>query len=313
MHNNAALHTLAASQHALVARRQLTHLGFSRSAIRHRLRSGALEAVTPRVYRIGGMPETTRQLACAAVLDCVSFAALACEAAVALWEVPGYELTPPTVISRREGPSPIEHLGPIHTSTHLPDHHTTVVDGIPVTYPARTVFDLAGQPGVHPDRLARLIDTLWGRALLNYRVLHVMLEEHAERGRPGTVLMRELLDARPPDHRPPDSNLEARVHQIVIEDGQAPLERQINVGAEHWIGRMDFVDRLARVIVQVDSDIHHGSVLDAARDEAQTEALKRAGWIVVRVREHDVWHNKRLVQRQIREARRDGRRRQAAG
>jgi very-short-patch-repair endonuclease len=312
MTNNAALHTLAASQHALVARRQLTQLGFSRAAIRHRLRSGALEAVTPRVYRIGGMPETPRQLACAAVLDCASFAVLACDAAVALWAVPGYELRPPTVISRRESPCPTEQLGPIHQSTHLPDHHTTIVDNIPVTYPARTVFDLAGQPGVHPGRLARLIDTMWGRALLNYRVLHVMLEEHAQRGRPGTVLMRELLEARPPDHRPPDSNLEARVHQIVIEDGQPPLERQINVGAEHWIGRMDFVDRKAHVVVQVDSDIHHGSVLDPARDAAQTRALEQAGWIVVRVREHDVWHNKGLVQRQIRDARREGRRRQAA-
>jgi len=311
MNDNQRLHALAANQHALVSRPQLRHLGFSRAAIRHRVRSGILEELTPRVYRIGGVPESPRQLACAAVLDCEAFAVISFEAGVALWQLPGFTLEPPTVASRRTGVTPIARIGTIHTSTHLPDHHTTVVDNIPVAYPARIAFDLAGQPDVNGDRLARLIDTMWGRSLLNYRLLHSMLDEHAERGRPGTQLMREILALRPPDYQPPDSNLKARVHQIVIEDGQPPLERQVNVGADHWIGRMDFVDRAARVVVQVDSMIHHGSVLDSARDEAQTAALTAAGWIVVRVSEHDVWHNKRDVQRRIREARREGRQRQA--
>jgi very-short-patch-repair endonuclease len=303
---------LAATQHSLVTRDQLTRLGLTRSAIRHLLSSGDLDRVTNRVLRLGGVPETPRQLACAAVLDCTSFGALSHESAAALWDIPGHALTPPIVSVVHGVEKAHDRLGTLRRSTHLPDHHTTIVDGIPVTYPARIVFDLAGQPGVHPDRIARLIDTMWGRRLVNYRILHSMLAEHASRGRPGTVLLRELLELRPADYRPPESNLEARVHQIVLEDRQPALERQVDVGMEHWIGRMDFIDRKARVIVQVDSEIHHGSVLDAARDDAQTAALELAGWIVVRVREYDVWHNKAYVQHQIRDARRRGRRRLAS-
>jgi very-short-patch-repair endonuclease len=307
-----ALNALAATQHSLASRTQLRTLGFTRAAIRHRLRTGRLEQITPVVFRIGGAPQTARQLVCATVLNCGCFAAASHSSAAALWELPGYRLDPPTAMRRRTDSIPPPTLGIVHTTTHLPDHHTTVIDGIPVTYPARLVFDLAGEHDVHPGRIERLVDTMWGRSLVSYQSLHSMLQEHAERGRPGIAMMREILDERPADHRPPDSNLEARVNSLVVEDGQEPLERQRNVGAAHWIGRMDFSDVAARVVVQVDSDIHHGSVLDQARDEAQTKALEEAGFIVVRIREFDVWHNGRDVARVIRDARSAGRRRTLA-
>ena len=69
------LNALAATQHSLASRNQLHTLGFTRAAIRHRLRTGRLEQLTGVVFRLGGAPETPRQLACAAVLNCACFAA----------------------------------------------------------------------------------------------------------------------------------------------------------------------------------------------------------------------------------------------
>ncbi len=307
--SDAMLYDVAERQHALVTARQLEACGLTESARRHRVRSGRLVPITRRVYRLGGVPSTDRQRVLAAILDCDGFAVASHATAAALWGLPGHRLIAPIVTKRRDGNERAKPIGIRHTTTHLPDHHTTIVDNLPVTYPARVLFDLAGEPDVNPQRLERLLDTMWGRSLVDYRRLHTMLAEHAARGRPGIRLMRELLEVRPPDYQPPDSGLEARVQQLVIEDGQPPLERQRNVGgADHWIGRMDFLDRDAKVVLQVDSMIHHGSVLDRARDEAQTLALEAAGFTVIRVDELDVWHHGREVARHVRKARTAGRR-----
>jgi very-short-patch-repair endonuclease len=181
----------------------------------------------------------------------------------------------------------------------------TEVQGIAVTTPARTIFDLAGDPAVHPGRVERVLDTAWARRLVTYRSLHQMLHSLAKRGRPGIGVMRSLLADRPVDYRPPESGLESRFRQLLSEAGLPPMERQVDVGDEAgWIGRVDFIDRANRVIVQIDSDLYHGSVLDQQRDATQTAALRAAGYVVVRIVEFDLWHRKDEVLNQLRALRR---------
>ena len=111
--------------------------------------------------------------------------------------------------------------------------------------------------------------------------------------------MRELLDARPVGYRPPESGLERRFQRIIADDGQPPFRRQVDAGGDQWLGRMDFVDDIP-LIVLIDSDRYHASVLDQGRDRDQTERLEAAGFVVARFSEFDVWYRGAEVARHVR-------------
>jgi very-short-patch-repair endonuclease len=93
--------------------------------------------------------------------------------------------------------------------------------------------------------------------------------------------------------------MEARLHAVAREAGVHSLVRQRDVGGDEWIGRVDFLDPEKRLVVEVDSDLHHGSMLDAAADARRDAALIDAGYTVVRIKEHDVWHRADEVIRRL--------------
>lgn len=167
----------------------------------------------------------------------------------------------------------------------------------------RTLFDIAADVSEH--RLERLVDTVVSRVPGMLRILHAMLDELGARGRNGTAAIRAVLEERPPGYMAPASGLEARLVRILAEAGEPPLDRQVDVGGHEWIGRVDFVDRRAGLLVEVDSALHHTSKLDRERDRLRDEAILAAGWqAVVRVAEEQVWHRPREALAAIRGARR---------
>lgn len=99
--------------------------------------------------------------------------------------------------------------------------HVKLIRSVPVTSPARTVFDLAGS--LHPGRAERLLDWMWNERLLDGRTLDRTVAELAARGRRGSTLMRELAADRGPDYVPPASGLERRFIQILSQRGIAPM------------------------------------------------------------------------------------------
>ncbi|MGH9211490.1 MAG: hypothetical protein ACRD2C_12525, partial [Acidimicrobiales bacterium] len=139
--------------------------------------------------------------------------------------MPGFTLDELHVTHTRDGvhrPRRLAHY--VHDKVLLlPDHHVRVLDRIPVVTPGRALFDLAGTPGIHPLRVERAVDNAWNKRLVSGKTLHAMLRELARRGRPGIRIMREILDKRGPDYVAPASNLEARVEQILANDGQQAL------------------------------------------------------------------------------------------
>ena len=111
--------------------------------------------------------------------------------------------------------------------------------------------------------------------------------------------MRRLLAERAGAYVPPESNMEARLNAVAKRAGLHNLVRQRDVGAADWIGRVDFLDPEKRLVVEVDSDLHHTSLLDEAADAARDAALTDAGYTVVRIKEHDVWHRPYEVMRRL--------------
>lgn len=293
-----ALRALASRQHALATKNQLRQVGISRAGARHRIATGVWEELSRRVLRLAGSAATPKQELMAAVLDVEGGAAVSHEAAAALWGLPGY-WPGPLDVSRPRGTTRVRpNLGELHESTWLPAGHVTTVDGIPITGVARTVIDLAGIVDMHPDRLERTMDNAISLSPPVLPMLHRLLLELAGRGRPGIALVRELLEDRPRGYRPPASGLEARVIALLEEAG-VETRRQVDLGAEHWIGRVDLMVVGAPVVVEADSVLHHSSKLDRERDERRDRELAAMGLTVVRVTDEEVFRRPWLVARRV--------------
>jgi very-short-patch-repair endonuclease len=154
--------------------------------------------------------------------------------------------------------------------------------------------------------LAGLVNSVANKSPGTLTALHQTLDELARRGRPGIVVMRAILAERPPGSRLPQSGLERRFEHILLDAGEPPLERQVDVGGHEWLGRVDFLDRPLLLIVEVDSILHHTSPFDRARDAARDEALVAAGYRrALRVPEEHIWYEPRLALHAVRTARRD--------
>lgn len=281
------LRSVAERQHGVVSRAQCRLAGADRLAVRHSIARGEWARLSPRVLCLVGAPITDRSALMAAVLDAGNRAAASHRAAAALWRIPGFDLSLLDVSRPHDGDYHRSSLGVLHATRSLPGHHVTTVDGIPVTTPARTIFDLAGL--VHPYGTERALDNASAMSPGLLRALHRMLPELAERGRTGITLMRELLAVRPLGYVAPASGLEARLVRILAQAG-IKARRQVDLGGDDWIGRHDFLVEGTNVVVEVDSARFHTSLLDRERDAHRDEELRAAGFVPVRVTEEDVWH-----------------------
>ncbi len=179
-------------------------------------------------------------------------------------------------------------LATLHRTCSLPDAHVRLVEHIPVTSPARTIFDLAGV--LPAGRAERALDNAVSRRLTTVQALHRVTGELARHGRPGSATMRRLLASRDASFVPAASGLEARFESILCGAGLPPLVRQRDVGGDDWVGRVDYVDPHRKLVVEIDSDVHHSTPLDVAADARRDGALHVAGFQIVTVREFDVWH-----------------------
>jgi hypothetical protein len=133
-------------------------------------------------------------------------------------------------------------------------------------------------------RAERALDNCLARAIVTLPEVQQVFDDLAKRGRTGTALMRELLLARGPGYVAPASGLEGRFLRLLHDAGMPLPERELDVGdASTWVGRVEFVYRQARVLVEIDSHRHHSSLLDLEADKARDNRLMAAGWRVLRV------------------------------
>jgi len=164
-----------------------------------------------------------------------------------------------------------------------------ILSGIPVSVPARMVFEVAAVGS--PAKAARACDSALSMRLTTIPRLNQMLDEWADRGRRGTVAMREILDARPIGFIPPASNLERRFVQLVEANFLGPYRRQVDLGGEDWIGRVDFKHLTLPIVIEVLSERYHSSLLDREADGRRFAALITAGFTVVTVWDHELWQS----------------------
>ena len=253
--------------------------GFSRGAIRHRLASGRwVRAELPRVYVFPGAPKTWRQRLMVATLCAGDDAAVSHRAAAALHRIPGFaeqrsEITLTARCRSLEGGGVVVHVSRPWSS---PDR--VHVDHLPVTSVARTLVDLAGC--LDPKRLERAVDDCLVTRLTTVIKIQVCAERHLGAGRRGSGNLRRILADRA-GHPPLESELEARLLDLIVSAGLPLPERQFVVADAEFIGRVDFAYPKQRVILEVDSFRFHASHSDLRRDQLRKARLAAAGWRVI--------------------------------
>lgn len=277
---------MAEQQHGLISREQALAQGMNSDQIGGHLRRGSLERVARNVYRIPGSVPTWRQRLLAAVWAAGHGAAASRRSAAAMWGLPGFPQSPIEVTQAR-GPSSRSPDPGLHDSRFLPPHQVSVVSAVPTTCPERTLLDLCGC--VHPGRAERALDSALARDLTTVQGIGLMLAETGARGRDGTAVLRRILAVRTEDYVPPESELEALLLAVLVGAGVPLPDRQKSVGGTSApIGRVDFVYRAARIVIEVDSRRYHSSWLDVQADHRRDLLLTAAGFRIVRVNWHQL-------------------------
>jgi len=297
---DAALRSLAMSQHGALSRRQATELGADRWFVERRLRAGTWSLGTPRVLVLAGTPTTFDQRCVVAVLDGGHGAVVRGQAAARIWGLPGFSHAVVEVTRRRRRAR--RRTDPVASSEPrlLGPHHCTIHGGVPVTTVERTLFDLMG--AVREGRAERTLDNALSRRLTTLPALQSIAAELCRKGREGSALFRQLLADRGVDFRPVESDLEATFLAALRDAGVPEPERQVDLGGDRWIGRVDFYFRNARLIVEVDSEWLHTAVLDVAADRRRDDALRAAGFEIVRITEDDIRGDAFVAARRVRRA-----------
>jgi very-short-patch-repair endonuclease len=267
----AALLARAAKQHGVVLRRQLLDVGFTPSAIKHRISRGDLHPMWRGVYAVG-RPEVDKYGRwMAATLICGPAALLSHESAAELWQLrrtragPIHVSAPLSVNHRREGIA-------LHRRTALAAHDFTRRLGIPVTSPLCTLVDLADR--LPRDPLEAAVIEADKRGLVDPDQLRRALD--AIRPRPGLGLLRAVLDRE--TLALTDSELERRFLPLVRRAGLPPPLTQQTVNGF----RVDFHWPQLGLIVETDGLTYHRTPTQQARDRVRDQAHTAAGLTTLR-------------------------------
>lgn len=263
----------------VISRRQALCLGFTDRMIKRRTDLGWWRRIKPGVFDVSGQPDDWRSTL-AAVVSALPAVASHHTAA----QLHGFPGTPRGRVVVTV-PHRTTHLYPgveVHQSTDLVADYVGTVDGIPTTTPERTVVDLAAC-----HRLAFMVGLVERLIVANRLSLNGLLRvagQLGRRGRPGTVMMRQVIEAVAPDVDLLDSELERIVLDLIRSAGLAlpELQRPIPWRTSRP-GRLDMVYMPGRLIIECDGRLWHTAAQVFEDDRRRDNEATVAGWRVIRV------------------------------
>jgi len=234
------------------------------------------ESVYPGVYGPAGIELTAGQRARAAWLWSRRRGVVAGNSAAALlgakWVSPALDAE--LVHDNRKPPARIV----VHTDSLAP-HEVLMVDGITVTTPARTAFDIGRRTADRLHAVQRL-DALVNATDLKFAEVEAVVAGH--RGARGLVRLRRVL---PLVDGGAESPQETRTRLVLIDAGLPKPRTQIRVHGEYgdFVARIDMGYEELRVGIEYDGPQHWTDPEQRARDIDRHAALMDLGWTIVRV------------------------------
>lgn len=254
-------------------RDQAMAAGFPDSTIRRRLRSGAWDALHPRVYHVTGSPLSWKGVTAAAWLACGDPATISRRSAAALWdlgvdppEVP--EITVPW--TRRPRASGVYLL----RTRRWVEVERVRLGALVVTSLRQTLLDLAASGLEIHAEIA--LDAAHRRGRVDLARLDRGLAALEGRGVTGARRLRGLIALRDPD-RPIESELETLLFALLRRYGLPLPEPQYRIRTRSGWYRVDFAYPEEALALEGDGRVGHGPDRFEA-DRARDNDLADAGW-----------------------------------
>jgi very-short-patch-repair endonuclease len=265
--------TVAERQRGRVSRRQLLSAGISDGQIHRLLATGALHRLFDGVYAVGHLAPIELGRETAALLTCRDGSLLSHATAAAMWKLGAAGEEAPvdiTVFGGSPGRRPGIHF---HRTRILAPHDISVVHGLPVTSPARTLLDLA-ERATHRELERALDEGLMNRILTRAQITGVLARAT---GRRGAVLLADVLS-----QRTGATMTRSEAEELMLAHLRAAQLPDPEVNGRIHGFQVDFLWRQPRLVVEVDGFKFHGSRRAFERDRAKSARLSAAGMQVLR-------------------------------
>jgi len=284
MHDAAVLR-FAGRQHNLITTRQLLAIGLTEKQIRCRVAAGVLFVVHRGVYGVAGAKDTFEFRVLAAVLAGGAGALASHRCAAALYGLRRVTCgSVEIVVAARRAP----RLTGVRAHQYdITTQDRARIGGIPVTSPAWTLLDLAGD--LDRVRLGGALDDVLVRRLASLGAVERLLERRAGSRRPGAGVLAELVEERRRGKKPSETGLEDELLEVFRVFGlPEPVRQYILPLPGGGTARFDAAYPELLLGFEADGDAFHKGQLDRMRDEARDERCGRIGWTVRRYDTDDI-------------------------
>ncbi len=302
---NAALRralALAARHHGLITTAQCEAVGLSRQAAKRLVDRGFWTREARGVCRVAGVPQTWNGRALSSTMTAGAGGLVSHRSGCHLWGLRGFPAPGKVDVSveRHKARAPRPGVTIHESSTmHLADPR--VRWGVPVTGPARTFLDVAGQSGDLETTL-RALDEIRRLGLAIWGELWEALLLHSRSGRSGITLARQALEMR--NGKTVPDNEFARLFLRLLDEAslEEPLSEVEVTGCGNRY-RLDCAYADRRIDIELDGKDHlRPEVYD--RDRTRDFHLDLDGWLILRFSWHRFIQSPDEVVAEVRAARR---------
>jgi len=191
----------------------------------------------------------------------------------------------------------------VHESKAIEIADLTVVDGIPVTTPERTLLDLGAVCSESVVHMA--LDAAESRELVKLDSVRETLRRLGRPGRNGAGVLRRLLAAKSPGQRPSESEMETLLVRALRRWGFPEPVTQYEIRHDgRFVARVDAALPGWHVAIEYESVVHHAGRRALERDSARRNRILAAGFVPVTATAGDLRGDGRELREAIRAARR---------
>ena len=268
---------------------QAVAAGFPKRTAYDRVAAGTWERRLPGTFVLGGSEDTRHQLLWVAYLAVGPNAVLTHETAALLHGAERLDLDPIVMTNAHRWHHRLPGIF-VHQIDDLRGGHRTLVRGLPVSTPARTVVELGATQSVLT--VGRVADDLVRLRRTTYAQIASVLADVNRPGKPGIVRVARVLDERGDGHVPPASELERALFSALEAGGLPPPLRQVPLPGRGSIrGLADGAYLDAQMVLEADGRRWHARMEAARRDRERDAQTARAGWLPMRFVYEQIVHH----------------------
>jgi hypothetical protein len=244
-----------------------------------RIELGLWQRLHDDVYIVAGAPLTWKSALLAACWAGGFRAVASHRSAAALYELAGGRRSIVEVTCPRWRRAQHDGLV-VHETKSLTGVDITVLDGIPVTTPERTLFDLGAVCAESVVEMA--LDRAEHHGLVTRASVQATLDRLSKPGRNGAGTLRRLLGTHDEERRPPESEMETLLIQTLRRLGWPEPVPQYEIRqAGGFVARVDAAYPQWQIAIEYQSDTHHAGHIARHRDNERRNRVIAAGWFPV--------------------------------